>query len=178
MTFPQEPGLAVSNAILPPGATKEITLPIGEATSVCIDDDEQPNFAALETGYCGSAIFIPRSVGDAVVDSAGHRVTRGTPGTVTVSGLKNTLVQMWRDTDFDGFRDAQDECPDTRLDSPIPRIELRPGHMGDRATIRGCNASQILACKPGQSDGEVKYGLTPGTQQIFAARTGWAAACR
>jgi hypothetical protein len=46
--------------------------------------------------------------------------------------------------------------------------------MGDDRTIYGCNASQILACKPGDDSGEVSHGVSPGTQEVFAAERGWA----
>jgi hypothetical protein len=77
------------------------------------------------------------------------------------------------DLDGDGVGDLCDLCPDTNLGGPIPTAGLSPGHMGDDRTILGCNASQILACKPGDDSGEVLHGLDPGTQEIFALERGW-----
>jgi len=78
-----------------------------------------------------------------------------------------------RDLDGDGVGDVCDLCPDTDISGPIPTVALLPGHMGDDRTIFGCNASQILSCKPGDDLGETQYGLSPGTQLVFTTEKGW-----
>ena len=77
------------------------------------------------------------------------------------------------DADFDGAGDACDICPDTDLNGPIPTVSLIPGHMGDDHVIHGCNATQILSCKPGTNIGERRNGITPDTQQVFFVQKGW-----
>ncbi len=75
------------------------------------------------------------------------------------------------DDDNDGVADAADYCPDTSASS-IPG-----GTM-----IYGCNAEQILACKPGDNAGEARNGLSTGTKKVFSTMnssspTGRAAQC-
>ncbi len=86
------------------------------------------------------------------------------------------------DDGIDGVIDEEDHCTSTDTAGPIPTVSLRPNHLGDDQVILGCNASQILACKPGQNEGERKFGLTPGSQNIFLSKTsanpmGWAQQC-
>jgi len=70
-------------------------------------------------------------------------------------------------------RDVCDLCANTDLGGPIPTVYHEDGHMGDDRTIHGCNATQILSCKPGDNEGEVEYGLSPGTQDLFTLERGW-----
>jgi VCBS repeat-containing protein len=182
-TLTGEPGIFIGNAVLPADKTKTVIMPIGSGTAVCIVERDSMRDVEVQvmaqTGRCASPIAIPGPGGGTVSDASGHTVKRE-PGadTIDITGLRNTLVQMWRDSDFDGFRDAKDQCAKTNLDGPIPTRRLYPGHMGDDRLIRGCNASQILACKPGRNEHERQHGLSVGTQIVFALRLGWAARCR
>lgn len=66
------------------------------------------------------------------------------------------------DADGDGVCGNVDYCPGTNLLGPIPTVVLRPNHIGDNTTVNGCNCSQILACKNGNDNGEIKFGCTTG----------------
>jgi alpha-tubulin suppressor-like RCC1 family protein len=97
----------------------------------------------------------------------------GNTGTASV-----TVLRSIPDSDGDGVLDTDDLCPSTDLAGPVPLSSLRSNHMGDDMVIYGCNASQILACKPGENNGELKFGITPGTQEIFSLQSDWAANCQ
>jgi len=88
---------------------------------------------------------------------------------------------MWAvtgDADDDGVVDELDRCPTTTtLSGPIPTEKLCRGCMGDDVTIDGCNASDILSCKPVMNLGEIKHGISPGTQKVFSKQKGWAKDC-
>ncbi|MCP4503384.1 MAG: hypothetical protein GY822_25915 [Deltaproteobacteria bacterium] len=111
-----------------------------------------------------------------------HDVTLSTSSddlSVTISGLLHSLIEFGPDQDEDDFDDIEDKCDNTRLDGDeVPSRRLKKNRMGDDVVIHGCNASQILACKPGRNANEKKFGLTPKTQDIFANQTGWAARCQ
>jgi parallel beta-helix repeat protein len=79
------------------------------------------------------------------------------------------------------------------------RCELNPNHYADmdcdgvwdigvsgggyepatitNADMGGCDASQILECKPGKNSGEYKHGLSPGTVDIWLNKRGWYGSC-
>ncbi len=78
------------------------------------------------------------------------------------------------DSDGDGVLDDDDLCAETDLSGPVPTSSLSNGAMGDSSVIYGCNASQILECVPGNNNGQVKKGLSPGNQDVFMDMTGWA----
>jgi hypothetical protein len=42
----------------------------------------------------------------------------------------------------------------------------------------GCTCEQILNCKPGQNNGEIKHGCSPGTMDIWRNQTEWAPECQ
>jgi len=103
---------------------------------------------------------------------------------VVFGGSLNTFIREVADADGDGVPNCLDRCPtSTNLTGPIPmRGALRPGHLGDGDLILGCNADDILACKPGDSNGERYWGISPETAQIFQSIAtdhpiSWAAAC-
>jgi hypothetical protein len=80
------------------------------------------------------------------------------------------------DADTDGVGDACDVCAGT---TPWYASEgLRPNHYDssnmDIITTYGCSGSQILECKPGNNNGEYKYGITQGTINVWTSLTGWA----
>jgi hypothetical protein len=103
---------------------------------------------------------------------------------VVFGGSLNTFVREVPDADGDGVPNCLDRCPNTtNLTGPIPtRGRLLPGHLGDANLIFGCNADDILACKPGDTSGERYWGISPETAKIFesigsATPIGWAAGC-
>jgi len=81
------------------------------------------------------------------------------------------------DFDQDGIDDANDLCLSTDLNGPIPTGILCDGCMGDDQTILGCNASDILVCKPGPNDHQFEMGINQRIQDTFSAQKGWAAKC-
>ena len=78
------------------------------------------------------------------------------------------------DDDNDGTSDSNDLCPETILPDSVPTQSLKPNHYGENFTSLGCSASQILYCKPGNNNGEYKFGITQGTVDILVNQTGWA----
>lgn len=180
------------DAVLPPGATKTVVLPIEAAsnTKLCVRDRSDAQFGGTSCvggdkvdlpapGQCLEAA-VGGDPGDNGSPSGSHAVQlcQGADGlTLAVSGLLHTVLELLPDSDGDGVIDDDDRCPGTALDGPIPTVSLRIGNLGDGQVIYGCNASQILECKPGNNVGETKFGLTPGSQNVFANGVGWAAAC-
>lgn len=175
------PSIAI-NASLPAGQTKTVIMP-WSGDHLCIDD--HPGATIATQGSCN----VPKvrvakqgfdQVGECVVWEGSDTVCRTSATTLTVSGLEHSALYAVIDEDDDGTDDDADWCPATDMSGPIPTISLRPNHMGDGATINGCNAVQILAClaaaHPNASlQGEEKYGISPGQQNIFANRLSWAA---
>jgi hypothetical protein len=103
---------------------------------------------------------------------------------VVFGGSLNTFVGEVPDADGDGVPNCLDRCPNTtNLAGPIPtRGVLRSGHLGDGDLLLGCNADDILACKPGDNTGERYWGISPDTAQIFESidtrsPIGWAHGC-
>jgi hypothetical protein len=105
------------------------------------------------------------------------------------------------DTDGDGVPDDQDKCTDpaTVLPEGVPTLELRPNHYAqinpdipfevgtpgggystssiDLYNTFGCSCEQILECKPGNNNGEYKFGCTEGTMNVWTTQTGWSTEC-
>lgn len=81
------------------------------------------------------------------------------------------------DFDQDGINDANDLCLSTDLNGPVPTGILCDGCMGDDQTILGCNASDVLACKPGPNNRQFEMGINQRIQDMFSAQKGWAAKC-
>ena len=84
------------------------------------------------------------------------------------------------DADCDTVNDCTvDKCLDT-----TPRYatsELKPNHYDssnlDLTQTHGCSCIQILDCKPGNNNGEVKHGCTEGTMKKWLSQQGWAETC-
>lgn len=82
------------------------------------------------------------------------------------------------DDDNDNFDDEMDMCPNTILpDVSIGTEGLKPNHYGGDTAWLGCSGSQILFCKPGENKGEFKFGLSPGTINIWTNQIGWSQEC-
>ena len=81
------------------------------------------------------------------------------------------------DTDDDGVNDYEDLCPNTTLPDSVPTQTLKPNHYGRNFILLGCSASQILYCKPGNNNGEYKFGITQGTVDVWSNQNGWAQDC-
>ncbi|MBN2518019.1 MAG: putative metal-binding motif-containing protein, partial [Candidatus Altiarchaeota archaeon] len=84
------------------------------------------------------------------------------------------------DLDADGINDCTDDkCVGT---SPsYASVELRPNHYDssnlDLQQTYGCSCEQILFCKPGEDTGELKFGCSQGTVDIWTGQKGWAPDC-
>ncbi len=170
------PSIAI-NASLPAGQTKSVVLP-WTGDSLCIDDN--PGAAITTQGSCNAPkVRVAKQgfdqVGECVVWEGSDTVCRTSATTLTVNGLEHSALYAVIDQDDDGVDDAEDWCPNTDLSGAVPTIALRPNHIGDSTTLNGCNASQILACKGGNTQGEQKYGVSPGQQNVFTSHLGWAA---
>ena len=106
-----------------------------------------------------------------------------------------------RDDDYDGVDDCSgaDKCLGTVLPDGVPTIDLKPNHSADidGDTVMeindpelgiidgisfvdsfGCTCEQILECKPGQNNGEIKHGCSPGTMDIWTEQIDWADECQ
>lgn len=74
-----------------------------------------------------------------------------------------------KDDDNDGVVNCEDLCPGTT--DWFAGIHLNPNHYDssnlDPRNTRGCSCYQILSCKPGNTDGEYKYGCTEGTLDVW-----------
>jgi parallel beta-helix repeat protein len=107
------------------------------------------------------------------------------------------------DDDNDGVPNGVDLCEDTVIPESVPYQSLNPNHYAmtdsdeyfetnDRSskhphivtsdiTINdtyGCTCEQILECKPGSNKGELKFGCTEGTLNVWMSQTAWAAECQ
>ncbi|MFH1456353.1 MAG: LamG domain-containing protein [archaeon] len=97
------------------------------------------------------------------------------------------------DSDNDGVYDENDKCPSTTLPESVSET-LRPNHYSDidgdlifetntgdsSLTIidtYGCSCEQILTCKPGNNEGEYKFGCTEGTMNVWTSQTAWSTEC-
>lgn len=166
------PSIAIS-ASLPSGQSKTVTIPWYDR-DLCIND--VPGATINSQGSCPGMRVRKQDV-----DGANECfVWEGTDtichigSTLVISGLEHSAGFYIQDLDDDGVDDDDDVCPNTNLNGPVPTISLRPNHMGDNEVIDGCNASQILSCKGGNTLGEQKYGVSPGQQSVFTNRLGWA----
>jgi YVTN family beta-propeller protein len=176
-------------ANMPAGANKTVSMPTVSSSKVCVSDhanaviDSNGGCNADRITYPNTGCVSQQIAGDSG-DGTGptnlHTVTACVSGgVVTISGLKHTALWTIADTDNDGITDEADHCPGTVL--AAPGANTRPGHLDDSATLLGCNRTQVLACKPGSDNGEKKFGLTPGSQDIFSSKVsnprGWAVQC-
>ena len=78
------------------------------------------------------------------------------------------------DDDNDDFNDCngEDLCLNTISDN---FLELKKNHFA--GNWNGCSCTDILECKPGNDEGELKYGCTQGTIDIWLEKRGWAQSC-
>ncbi len=106
-----------------------------------------------------------------------------------------------RDADEDGANDCSgaDKCLGTVLPDGAPTTSLKPNHYADVdgdsilevndpelgivdgmsvADTFGCTCEQILDCKPGQNNGEMKHGCSQGTIDIWVQQADWATECQ
>ena len=114
---------------------------------------------SLISPYSGMSVVVPTGATHlflAVGDS--HYSDNGGWVTVTIENLDN---------DGDGVPDDEDWCLDTDLNGPVPTQGLDGGALSDSETINGCNATQILACMPGQMNGALMHGLNEAMQELF-----------
>ena len=85
------------------------------------------------------------------------------------------------DEDNDGICDGDDYCTGTI--EWYATIRLLPNHYDssnmDLQLTHGCSCYQILACKPGNNDGEYNYGCTYGTLNVWYNHTpqSWTSNC-
>ena len=106
------------------------------------------------------------------------------------------------DEDGDGVVDEVDKCAGTVLPE-TPLEELRPNHLADLdgdlifetntgsaaahliedsayslVDSYGCSCEQILYCKPGNNNGEQKWGCTAGTMDTWVNQLDWSLDCQ
>jgi hypothetical protein len=83
------------------------------------------------------------------------------------------------DFDGDGVPDEEDLCPlATDLTGPIPTETLCEGCLSDAETVRGCNASDVLDCKPGPNYHDRKFGVPAKAVDKFVNKLAWAKKCQ
>lgn len=101
------------------------------------------------------------------------------------------------DDDNDGVLDADDHCQFSVLPELVPTESLMPNHYADvdgdgyfesrspksKTLLEnlkpfgetfGCSCKEILDAKPGQDEGETKFGCTGGTLTVWSQQKGWA----
>jgi sugar lactone lactonase YvrE len=177
-----KPAIAI-NATLPPGVTKSVTIPYANR-DFCIND--VPGATIDSQGACPNTAV---KVKKADLPAPGACIVWRTPDTMCrstgagtsliVNGLKNTALFYISDSDLDGVSDDVDLCPGTNLSGPVPTQSLKPNSVGDSVLQKGgCNCSQILACKRGSDTGEIKFGCSAGTINVWDKGIGWAKACQ
>ena len=77
------------------------------------------------------------------------------------------------DKDNDSFNDcSEDLCLNT---IPDDFEELKKNHYA--GNWDGCSCTDMLKCKPGNNEGELKYGCTKGTIDDWLGQRGWALSC-
>ncbi len=120
------------------------------------------------------------------------------------AGKIGILYPAVPDSDNDGVNDQADKCPGTILpEKSVPSQSLLPnayavtgtdgyfmtnaGSAGKPAIVRsaynlsatyGCTCEQILYCKPGNSEGEYKFGCSQGTMSVWIGQSAWATDCQ
>ena len=87
------------------------------------------------------------------------------------------------DVDGDGVPNENDKCLGTI--SWTAEQELKPNHyenpdISDLTGTYGCSCEQILDCKPGNNNGEYKFGCSQGTYDIWVTQDpdSWALECQ
>jgi len=105
-----EPQAVVKKAILPAGKTKKLTLPIptggDPGNLICISDFPYDSKLEIKKSSCSFDILIPIAVGlpgfSATNPDTGlvNTLVRNSDGTVTISGLNNTIVSFLSDDDL------------------------------------------------------------------------------
>lgn len=102
-------------------------------------------------------------------------------GGVTITAICIGMFSMAvsaGDSDNDGVHDANDLCPATDLNGAVPTSgTLCADCLGDTQTIHGCNASEILECKPGPNRRQYEFGIGQKIQAQFESLKGWSAKC-
>ncbi len=77
------------------------------------------------------------------------------------------------DNDNDSFNDcAEDLCSNTIHDN---FVKLNKNHYS--GNWNGCSCTDILGCKPGKNNGELKHGCTKGTINKWLQKRVWAKNC-
>ena len=118
--------------------------------------------------------------------------------TINTTHFSDYIVGAKGDEDKDGIIDDEDKCLGTVIPESVPTGELnknnyaevdgdfvlevgiKDGSEDSEYTIEetyGCTCSQILSCKPGNDNGEIKNGCTKGTMDNWVAQKGWAKDC-
>jgi len=84
------------------------------------------------------------------------------------------------DEDDDGICNDADKCAGTT--GWYSSEGLNPNHYDSSnlnlATTFGCSCEQILFCKPGNNNGEYKFGCSQGTMNVWTKQIGWSPFCQ
>ncbi|PNX50176.1 MAG: hypothetical protein BV456_07625 [Thermoplasmata archaeon M8B2D] len=172
----------LTNDQLPDGETKSIKLPIvsTKVGKLCIIDESNAQFG----GTCpASDRYVLPEPGGSNTYYIPHQIMISMTNTtlyedniITITGLLHSLVDELEDFDGDGLIDLEDCCPDSIYNI----FNVGNKNMGDNQNIFGCTASDILEFKPGKNKekllglGEYAHGISPGTQNVFENKIGWA----
>ncbi len=187
--FKQPPASAnieveIRGAVLPPGTTKTIEMPFGNANLMCIVDEANPALLPGEscTGDFRTTVLIP-DLGDPPIVTSGeaqdpadpsrsvpatYTVTRLTATKVRVEGMVHTVVAAILDSDFDGLTDDDEvnllgtdpNDPDTDGDGLLDGTEV---DLQADSGVPGC-PNPLIADSDGDllADGsEVTSGTDP-----------------
>ncbi|MBW2984055.1 right-handed parallel beta-helix repeat-containing protein [Candidatus Woesearchaeota archaeon] len=102
------------------------------------------------------------------------------PTVFGLPGLGDVPEPPCADEDNDGVCDELDKCVNVPLPPPSADfVELRPDHHQLEGQFGwGCTCEEALFCKPGDNNGEYKYGCTPGTENVWLSQTGWSTDCQ
>jgi parallel beta-helix repeat protein len=98
--------------------------------------------------------------------------------------IDETICREPTDADCDGVNDCTaDKCPNT--EPWVVEQELKPNHYDSNNwpasdANYGCSCAQVLYCKPGNNNGEKKFGCSQGTIDIWMAQSedSWALECQ
>jgi|GEM_PF-3287267 len=85
---------------------------------------------------------------------------------VSIGLLIGSAVSI-TDSDNDGISDNLDKCDNTQASSGLNLTQTF-----------GCSAEQILYCKPGTDEGELKFGITNETLAIWMNQSYWSLDCQ